>query len=745
MSDRNIGIRLSVKDAEIAKKALRDFGKDGHAALSRLEKSTKPAGKGLKAVDAIASDVKSSMAGTATSAGALGAGLTALGPAGIATAAALAVVTLGAKKLYNAVGPALETVAALKDQADLAGTTAEAYQELSYAAEKTSVSQDALADGLKEVNLRADEWIQTGKGPAEEAFRRLGYTQDDLAEKLKNSDELLVDIIRRMEGLDTAAQIRVSDEIFGGSAGEQFVRFLEKGADEITKMRHEARSLGLVIDDEMVKRADEGRDKLALMSKIIDVNMTVSLTQLAPLVIGVSTSFAELAGWVGEVVDGFVALESKTGSGLDAYITEKSKKLQELQKSIENFSPANLFGQSLRSMRQEAAEIQGDLLDAYENQLDRESAKAPPKPTGGGGTPAVSEQVKNVMKDLDAKLLQLQVSKDEFERTAALASAGVTAGSDKGQQIVTKITKIQELRAEQEELTRAEQAYLELEKEVADMLVASTDAVDQRNQSYGDYVANQEQAIQILRLTLEGKTEEVALLQAEWDIRSRIGELLPEEAAMVAALASERANLDIEIQKNQEETQKASQAANDLGLTFTSAFEDAVFAAEGFGDIMRGVIEDIARIALRTAVTQPATEFLTGAFTSLLAFEKGGIMSSAGAVPLRTYSQGGVATGPQLALYGEGRQNEAYVPLPDNRSIPVTLKGAVGGGGDQFVITQHISVQAAQGGGADSAEQAQNLASKMGEEMRKTMEAIADSRIRQSRRTGGLLNPIRSF
>jgi len=46
-----------------------------------------------------------------------------------------------------------------------------------------------------------------------------------------------------------------------------------------------------------------------------------------------------------------------------------------------------------------------------------------------------------------------------------------------------------------------------------------------------------------------------------------------------------------------------------------------------------------------------------------------------GPVPLRKYAAGGVARSPQLALYGEGSQAEAFVPLPDGRRIPVALEG----------------------------------------------------------------------
>lgn len=56
-------------------------------------------------------------------------------------------------------------------------------------------------------------------------------------------------------------------------------------------------------------------------------------------------------------------------------------------------------------------------------------------------------------------------------------------------------------------------------------------------------------------------------------------------------------------------------------------------------------------------------------------FASGGIMSSLGEIPLQKYAKGGIATSPQLALFGESSHNEAYVPLPDGRSIPVSMKG----------------------------------------------------------------------
>jgi hypothetical protein len=46
---------------------------------------------------------------------------------------------------------------------------------------------------------------------------------------------------------------------------------------------------------------------------------------------------------------------------------------------------------------------------------------------------------------------------------------------------------------------------------------------------------------------------------------------------------------------------------------------------------------------------------------------------------LNRYANGGVATRPTLSLFGEGSTPEAYVPLPDGRSIPVSMQGNSGG------------------------------------------------------------------
>lgn len=79
---------------------------------------------------------------------------------------------------------------------------------------------------------------------------------------------------------------------------------------------------------------------------------------------------------------------------------------------------------------------------------------------------------------------------------------------------------------------------------------------------------------------------------------------------------------------------------------------------------------------------------------SLVAEANGGIVTSNGEVDLRKYARGGIATSPQLAVFGEGSMPEAFVPLPDGRSIPVSFRGAGAGesvGGNNISIVINVS------------------------------------------------------
>lgn len=74
-------------------------------------------------------------------------------------------------------------------------------------------------------------------------------------------------------------------------------------------------------------------------------------------------------------------------------------------------------------------------------------------------------------------------------------------------------------------------------------------------------------------------------------------------------------------------------------------------------------------VPLPPAVGLDGAGLLGGTFS----FANGGVMTSSGPIPLRRFANGGVGYGPMAAIHSEWTKPEAYVPLPDGRTIPVTV------------------------------------------------------------------------
>ncbi len=144
-------------------------------------------------------------------------------------------------------------IAEIGNAARRAGVAAEDFQRWSYVATQNRVSVDALTDGFKELSLRADEFVTTGNGSGADAFKRLGFNATDLAKRLKDPSALMLEIVKRLDGVDKAAQIRIADEVFGGTGGERFVEMLSRGEAGIARMMGSAS----VMTEEQIAKADE--------------------------------------------------------------------------------------------------------------------------------------------------------------------------------------------------------------------------------------------------------------------------------------------------------------------------------------------------------------------------------------------------------------------------------------------------------------------------------------------------------
>lgn len=164
-----------------------------------------------------------------------------------------ALSAIGLQEIIGRFAEITKGIAEIGDEAKKAGLSAKEFQQLGYVAAANRIPIDALTDAMKELSLRADEFIQTGSGPGADSFKRLGYSAADLKEKLKDPAALLEDIADRVKNMPTAGRLRIADEVFGGQGGEQLPKLLEKGGDAIRNLRKEA----AILTDQQIKQAQD--------------------------------------------------------------------------------------------------------------------------------------------------------------------------------------------------------------------------------------------------------------------------------------------------------------------------------------------------------------------------------------------------------------------------------------------------------------------------------------------------------
>ncbi len=250
--------------------------------LKTVERASRNAARVMeREFDRSTSRIEAQFAGIRTAARAAMAGLGAIG------------IGVGAFSLGAAVSSINRQTAAIADlraEARRAGVEFEAFQRIKFAGEQQRVSIDAITDGLKELQLRADEFIVTGKGSGAEAFQRLGYTAKSLATAMQDPVAAFDEIIGKIADLDgRGAQIRVSDELFGGTGGEQFVQILAN-----VRQFREDMGKASVLTDQTADNADEVNRRFNEIANVIGTRLNTNLTDTAALVLDIGDT---IAGW----------------------------------------------------------------------------------------------------------------------------------------------------------------------------------------------------------------------------------------------------------------------------------------------------------------------------------------------------------------------------------------------------------------------------------------------------------------
>lgn len=198
-------------------------------------------------------------------------------------------------------------------------------QELSFAASQTGVAQNDLNASLLRFNRRLAE-AANGNKEFKKGYDDLGISITDSNGKLRSSEDVLFEVSDSIAALGNEAdQARVLFRLFGDS-GFRLVNLFKGGSSELRKFQEQARSLGLVIEDELLTSAEDTADQFDILSKALKTQVTSAVLTVAPEIQKLTQLMIEGVQVAAEYVDGFgqIANASRIASG-------ETKTLQERQ------------------------------------------------------------------------------------------------------------------------------------------------------------------------------------------------------------------------------------------------------------------------------------------------------------------------------------------------------------------------------------------------------------------------------
>ncbi|MGL4966168.1 MAG: phage tail tape measure protein, partial [Inquilinus sp.] len=294
MADRNLGIRLSLKDADVVKRGLEALGKEGQAALRKIEQGSQPASRGLLAVNAVAGDLKGSVSNLAGSLGPLGSGLSAMGPAGLAAAVGIGAAIAALAMLYTKGKEALAFADDLGDVAEQLGLTAEQLQEIR-ASSNGLVEPGQVDGGLGRMQKLIGDASKGGK-EAIEIFRQLGVSfRDSTTGEVRSNFDVYRDIADAIASIESPAQrASAAAAVFGREVGGQMVPVLAQGSKGLEEAAARFRALGAIISNETVAKAGELQQQLDDLGLVIKAQVTEALVQAGPVIIGLAQQLGDI-------------------------------------------------------------------------------------------------------------------------------------------------------------------------------------------------------------------------------------------------------------------------------------------------------------------------------------------------------------------------------------------------------------------------------------------------------------------
>jgi hypothetical protein len=595
----------------------------------------------------------------------------------------------------------IKQVGDFQDIAEKTGGSAEGFASFAVAAATAGTEINTVAAASIKLT-KSLVGVDDESKAAGAALTALGISVSDF--KQLAPEDQLENVAKALAGFEDGAQKTAVAMALFGKAGADLLPFL--------KELEQSGGRQVILTAEQIKQADEYADsqarataQLKQYAQSVAVQMLPALTVFTDAVKDVvkelydlgdasksltgenpiemfaqdsAIALAKIVDGVMNAVKAFKALYSSANvlskltpqavvaglaTGPATYAESVKKSIQEASKDIDGLSVGFGFADRVKQGFEKSAkdktfskyikEEAKRLEDAFGAGLD--GAKPILNFEGKVGKEKKTSGAKQSEADRYLESLQKQLLKTEELSVAETVLADIASGR------LGTVTQEQQASilatAKQIDAARALEIAI---KDRRSAVVAEGEAVEKVNEAYQSRLKTLIDATP--SAILEKQRSDVKLLTDEFEAGR-----LSEEAYLEAVTA----RLDLTADKLKE----TKDFAKEFGLTFSSAFEDAIVGGKELSAVLQGLVSDIAKIVVRKTITEPIGNAISGAFSSGSGGFFSGIASMFG---LGARAAGGPVSGGSPYLVGE-KGPEIVVPGRSGTVIPNNMLSNSGG------------------------------------------------------------------
>lgn len=619
-----VAIDLSANASQV----VNEMEKAARATLSASQKMQGGLGGWLNSFRRVESGINGFAGRVVRSLGSIGRALpNLLGIGGFVGGAGLAGLGLLAKQ-------SVETASAIVDAADKAGIGTTAYQALSFQAIQVGLSVEQLNTGLTTFATRVGQ-ARAGTGALSSTMNKLN---PELAAALRNTrsqEEALRIVADAMSSATTQTdRLAIEQAAFGRGAGGAFTLALRGGSIAIDEFTARARELGIVIDEQLLRTAEQAGDQLDILGAVIKAQLTGAMIQAAPAIAQLALALTQLipkitetavewGKWLG-ILKG-TELDTKRAElgALQSTLDQVDINIGEMATTITDLQAAEGdWGDELAHGKARLGELiasQGKLIQQRQDLIDQ--VQLLESKGRGEGAPVVRPPPPAVVPDgieppspSDAATRNTEAATAALERLNATVQQSrqiaQTAGLDRllpqigaSEAIRDAVIELGAMRTQVDDVFRSE---LELQKGTERLSELFRILSAALREAGGGSAEIEKLRGQILGMQAELEETAAAAQRAAIPPAPPEGEIFGPPKPDPGVLHEEQRGLEInrQLEERQRLYDQLTNTANMFASTVSQGFTSAITGAQTFDEALRGIAEALIEAAIQAAIFQ---------------------------------------------------------------------------------------------------------------------------------------------